>query len=548
MGLRSVAVLGLALFAKAIFAAEIEEPELLWRQVLGGAALTKPAAQAGSVALVCDGGQVKAFGANGRLLWEYRAGGRLLPFITRSDGGAYICRTNGIFSALNRSGRRLWQVNLRESPVAPPLVGWDGRVFVFLPARILCFTASGTRLWTLDLEKPITLAPVPDKAGGFAAVLADGSLLLVNAFGVTDAVQLQSVPFAVMPLPTLASGKGALYGQEFAAIYADGRLDVAGGTKGQDAGNLPSALAAAPVAAAERGGSIAVLLADGGLTLVSREQGVLWTVKTLIQDTRVGGPYIDWNERGICLFTQYGGEAYNLNGERLWNLRLTGAAAAPVLDEDGILYSGGSDWVLYAYRVDARLPAQISAVPAVYGLGLPPPGAISYASAPDVRDFLLDTVEDGIRRGGIGRFEPEYTALLFGIASDRAENHEARVRALRLLGTIGSREAVPFLTVLFRREQDAVVRGAAAEAIGAIGVDPKGRALAAFEEAVGARDAPLQERLLWSVILATGKLCRFSGPPLSERGVRLLANLSVPTQPASVRRRATSELSALYKK
>jgi outer membrane protein assembly factor BamB len=388
---------------------------------------------------------------------------------------------------------------------------------------------------------------VSDKSGGFSAVLDNGSFLRVNAFGEVSVTRLPSAPFAVIPLPPAAGRNG---GTRFAALYANGRLDCID-TGGQEEGAGGWArLPAHPAAAAERGGLIAVLMANGELTLVSPERGILWNVKTLLGESEVT---IDWNERGIYLLSQNGGEAYNLKGERLWNMRLTGSAAAPVLDEDGILYSSGEDWIFYAYRVEDRegRPAGVYSLEpeGSYGLGSrPPEGGEAYAYDPNQAALLLDAAENSVRFGRLGRMEPEFTWRLFRIADGRGGGLRERLRALRLLGLIGSRETVPFLAALFRREQNTLVKSAAAEAIGAIGVDPDGLALAAFAEAIAAPAARLNQSLLSSIASGTGKLCRFSGPPLSERGIPLLVSLADFSQPKSVRRRAGAELAALYKK
>ena len=88
-------------------------------------------------------------------------------------------------------------------------------------------------------------------------------------------------------------------------------------------------------------------------------------------------------------------------------------------------------------------------------------------------------------------------------------------------------------------------RAAAAVAIGRIGVDPEGLALRAFENAVHAPNAMKDETVLTAVASATGALCRFSGPPLSDAGVRLLTILSADDKPPITRRQAQREIRSL---
>ncbi|MDR1148628.1 MAG: PQQ-binding-like beta-propeller repeat protein [Spirochaetaceae bacterium] len=554
-GIRLIKIFVLCLLPAALFAENVDDAELVWRQVLGGAAITKPAAQLDSVVIVCEGGLVKAFGKAGGLLWEYKAGGRLQPFISRSASGAsYICRTNGLFLAINRSGRLLWQVNLKEGLAAPPLTGWDDRVFIFLSKRLLCFTASGTRLWQLELESPLVLPPVPDKSGGFAAVLENKSFIRVNAFGQLYAVQLDDIPRTLLPLPPETDGRPPQ-----AALYSNGVLEF---IREDGAGNPRRFLTrfpSPPITAAERDGLLAALLTNGDLTLFSPEHGILWSVRTALSAAGNQNVEINWDEEEIYVLSQNGGEGYNLNGRRLWNMRLLGSAAMPVI-YDGILYSSGKDWIFYAYRVEGKeKPSAAQGLESYnlktggdYGLGKAP----SYLEAQNLPRSgaltdILDKIETCVRHGNIGVMEPLYTKILLAAAGGAglgAENINQRLKAISLLGRAGSREIIPFLTGLFRRDKNIQVKSAAAQAIGAIGVDPDGRALAAFAEFIAAPHTYSHERLLSNLAVSIGSLCRFSGPPLSRLGIPLLISLTDHRQPKSARQRAGQELSLLYGK
>jgi outer membrane protein assembly factor BamB len=113
------------------------------------------------------------------------------------------------------------------------------------------------------------------------------------------------------------------------------------------------------------------------------------------------------------------------------------------------------------------------------------------------------------------------------------------------LGQIGSRETIPWLVNIFRRESEPVIRTAAAAAIGSIGVDPDGAALQTFLYSIVHGGGMRDEQVLTAIASATGELCRFSGPPLSETGVRILNLLSDSSQPPVVRRQAGRELASL---
>jgi outer membrane protein assembly factor BamB len=53
------------------------------------------------------------------------------------------------------------------------------------------------------------------------------------------------------------------------------------------------------------------------------------------------------------------------------------------------------------------------------------------------------------------------------------------------------------------------------------------------------------EQTLTAVAAATGALCRFSGPPLSDTGVKILSLLTGDNQPKLVQQQARRELASL---
>jgi outer membrane protein assembly factor BamB len=249
----------------------------------------------------------------------------------------------------------------------------------------------------------------------------------------------------------------------------------------------------------------------------------------------------------------------------LWLLRLRGSAALPAFSDEGILYSGGSDWILYAYRLEERIRVQRRSIygPAPegsFGTGNPPPSPwVDYYFRFNEGEIKtqLGIIEGAIREGRVGEDELSFAAYLMEIAGSMGNSPAAaaslhppvqagqRAEALRLLAYLGSRETVPFLAELFYRDQDPPVKAAAAAAIGRIGVDPEGTALRAFTAAVSSPSPLRDEQVLVSVAAAAGALCRFSGPPLSDAGVKILALLTEGSRPQVVQRAARRELDSL---
>jgi outer membrane protein assembly factor BamB len=513
----------------------------VWRQATGGIILGPPMAQAESVVAVCDGGTLRCYGQDGNALWTYHARGRLAPHVTRSrEGTSYICKSEGTLIAVNRAGRELWRLFL-GSPLSGPVVsGWDGRIFVPYGENLACYTAAGYRLWRRVLDHPIAIAPMADLQGGLVMVLDNGELLSVDPFGTVSSRRLSAVPACIGP------AEGGVI-----AFHKNGTLEWAGGP-GRTLPSLPGS----PRAALCRGDKAAVTLNSGKTLLLSLSEGrTLWT-----GDTHLGGEEdtaMLYDDRGIYVLSKSGATGFTEDGRRLWVLRLRGAAAIPAFTGEGYLYSGGDDWILYAYRLEDRGPPEKRSLYGPrplgnYGTGNPPPSP--WADYPlrfgeDDLQARLGEIAGAVEGGEIGDREKAFTAYLMETggktqdAQGTGPQVRERKRALELLGYMGSRETIPFLADLFYREPEPLIRAAAAETIGRIGVDPEGTAMRIFAEAL----YPLEQdvRVQVSLTRAVGALCRFSGPPLSDTGVRLLVMLSAGERPPMVRQEARRELRSL---
>jgi outer membrane protein assembly factor BamB len=500
------------------------------------------------VVVVCDGGTLKCYSRTGRQLWTYFARGRLAPYVTRSrEGTSYICKTNGALLAINRAGRELWQINLGSPISAPVISGWDGRIFVTTRERLFCFTAAGFRLWSLTPESPFALEPVLNLRGGITAVLENGELLDIDPFGGYRSQKLSPAPAFITPMED-----GSVL-----SFYKTGapeliRPDGAAGPK------LP-ALPGFPLAAASRGDRAAMVFPNGQVQLLSCTEGrILWTGESHIAAAEETEMIYD--ERGIYVLSRSGAAGFAGDGRRLWLFRLRGSAALPAFSDEGLLYSGGSDWILYAYKVEERIREQAGSLygPAPlgsYGMGnpFPSPWADYYYRFDETQLRLqLSRIAGDITEGRTGTRERAYAAYLMETARGLSEGAlpasappplREQIEALRLLGFLGSRETIPFLTDLFYRAREPLIKAAAAEARGRIGVDPDGLAIRVFTWA--ALPPGEDEQVLAAAARAAGALCRFSGPPLSDAGVRLLSSLAADSRPPLVRREARREIDSL---
>jgi outer membrane protein assembly factor BamB len=527
-----------------------------------------PSVQGETVMVVLDGGNLKTYTHRGTFLWEYFAGGKLCPYITRSrEGTSYICRTNGTFMVINRTGRELWRMDLVSPLSGPVLVGWDGRLFIPSGDRLICYTAAGYPLWGEKLPAPIALAPIADKKGGLLLVLENREFLAIDPFGKIRSWTLPAEPAAIAPLDSANSeNSGAVL-----IFYKTGAVDTLSrdpeGNFILSSGIFPG-LPSPPLAAVSHQDLAALTLTDGRVLLLSGSGGgILWTgeshlgsgKKTKNPDKAVS---MLFDERGIYVLSRTGASAFTEDGRRLWILELEDASSIPAFSDEGILFSGGEDWILYAYQTEKRtrsLPRSLYGPPpeGSYGLGIPPPASWEdYAVGFGEIDTFLKRMKEDIFTGRVGENERDYTGYLMELSGSFIRTPGAslvqppvhmnyRIEGARLLGYIGSRETVPFLATLLLYEREPLVKAAAAEAIGRIGLDPDGIALRVFSMLLTPGAPGIDERTLKAVIAATGALCRFSGPPLSNRGIKILTTLMGNEYPSTIRNQAKEELDSL---
>jgi len=114
-----------------------------------------------------------------------------------------------------------------------------------------------------------------------------------------------------------------------------------------------------------------------------------------------------------------------------------------------------------------------------------------------------------------------------------------RERACDILGMLGSPSATEPLSRVFGGDRDQSVRAAAAYAIARIGLDPGGRAFAAFAEAA---DRSLDGRTAIAVANAIERLYRANGTLDDGTGLVALLRIAGGPYPDSVRKEAGAAL------
>jgi outer membrane protein assembly factor BamB len=530
----------------------LSDSKPFWQQALGGLVLSMPSVQAQSVVVALDGGNIKAYSISGAPIWNYSARSKISPYVTRSpEGTSYIARTNSILIAVNRSGRELWRRNIGSPLSARVIIGWDGRLFVPAGKTLLCYTASGNLLWTRTFETAISLAPVIDHGGGIIFALENNEVYRIDPFGNSHLWMLSKKPAVLVSVDQY----------RIMALYTDGSMEFIGAenwyisSQNEIQFSLLPKFSTGGIAAACRNGNIAAVLSDGKISFVSLdERKILWEGNSHIRESIMkGGKHeteteIIFDERGIYVLSKNGATCFSHDGRRLWLMYLQNSTSIPVIDENGLLYSGGKDWILYAYKAEDRLPAKNN----FYGTfpeGSYKMGSLQEIYMPSVPPTeyeikrTFDQISSAVKLGKVGANEGVWTTFLLTLSANQ-QHIQYRTAAMRLLGQLGSRETIPWLVNIFNRENEPVIKAAAAAAIGAIGTDPDGIAIQAFLNYI-IYSGIKEEQVLSAIVSATGALCRFSGPPLSQTGVKILNLLCENNQPSLIRKQALKELASL---
>jgi len=546
----------------------------IWKQDLGDLVLGQPYLQVESAVVACVGGSIKSFYMTGTPLWSFEPNEAVTPYIARSmEGAAYVCDTSGVFRAVNRVGRELWRVNLGKPINYPPVVGWDGRVFIPVESQVFCRTAAGLPLWSVDLGSPMAAAPALDHAGSFAVVLQNRDFVRVSQFSAVERVKLDRQPILLVSLKSDSEDSYVLF-------YSSGETEkisfsekTARGRR-LTRGSFPS-LPSAPAMAASKGDRFAVTLRDGRVLLMDVSGKVLWTGNSHETAVEKGSANLDpsraamvFDERGIYSISTRGATGFAIDGRRRFIHKTAEMSSVPGFSDEGLIYACGKDKFLHTYKLDSKqrtVPRSKYYGPEPegnYGMGNPPPSPWAGDNRrfhDDQQDLMYNMIEKAIFSGELGEDEPIYVAYLHEmIGFFLNDPHFSRVRPavkppqrialIRLLGKVGSRETIPFLCNIFDKYPEPAIKAACAEAIGTFGVDPKGATFASYNYLLAANNPNRDPQLLMSATSSIAALCRFSGPPLSGEGIMLLrffSNLS--WAPNAVKAQIKNELDALYK-
>lgn len=533
------------------------EAEILFRFPVGGVVTTGPVVGGTMVWFISDSRTLYVLDSEGKAIGRRTISYRKAAFIVCDPfGRAVIPEETSLLTMINRAGQTVWTLDLGVPASGPPAFGLDGRMYVLAGRFLAAYTPNGRRLWRTELPLEAAGTVQTGPGGGPVLMLTDGSLRLWSQDGESLWSFFINFEMPSAPQATLHGALMAADGQAVAFALPDGRL-----ARIDALGQLAWSFKVAPLPAVlALGPDDGCLVAgrDGSLSLVG-PSGLVWRTSAKPGFVPSDAALVVYDSRYVLTW-KGGAVSFGIDGGFYRELNIRNPATAPALAPGGSVFSGGVDWIMYAYRFERGLSVpEASTVPALDRQAVRQaareevfwtPGAMN----DDVLLTGLADIEKSLKSGTIGGGAEN--AILYAAAVALGDFEAPfgsgavspgpvprgplpRAMACQTLGMLGSPRSLPVLVEVFQRDPEPVVRAAAASAVAAIGLDPDGLAQEAFARAAS---EGLDLRTAFGVIDAIEGLYRSNGALDNLAGALALARLSVGNYPRDLRARAETAL------
>lgn len=440
-----------------------------WTRVLSGEPIGAPVTLGNRSVTVTDDRSVTCLDRDGSFLWSRQLQGRATPYVS-AIGDDFVCSVSlpGRVSLFSADGNALWQTKGSTDPVAAPIAGRDGRIFVVYRDAVRCFAVNGLQLWRVGIPTSFTGLAAETGDGDLILGLEGSNLAIISPFGEYRETAALTAPASdLAPIP---SG--------FAVSHADGRIqawDVRPGRASTPVWTLADS--SSPAALAVSPGTLFSVRRDGTVYAVNPTDGaLLWSGSTGLRfpegfrALRDYGQYYVVSTGLVC--------AVSDGGTLLWSLKLPENTAMPAIASDGTVYAPSSGWQLNAWTGERRIGGGTeSGARASYGVLTGAgklPGWFAHPDTEEISSFftlVADSIAYGAGRGSasgdfVGVDEPLWArrlaaivkgttfgaALPPGVREGFFETEQAR--AASLLGQLGSAEYRDFLV-----EQSKIAHG-----------------------------------------------------------------------------------------
>ncbi len=434
-----------------------------WTRVLSGSPVAGPLALGNRSVTVCDDRSVTCVDRDGSFLWSRHVSGKPLPYAAVLSGDCLLAVSEpGTYTLFSPDGNQLWRVSSGVPPLADPVPGRDGRVFIPFRDGVLCVAANGLTLWRTILPVPFTGVVGETGDGDLLLACEGGTLFRISPFGSNlERIDLGEPPVSLAALP---------FG--FASGYSSGRVEAwnvrdRSGKRGSDrvwtldGGTVPRALVS-------HGGTLAILRADGTAEGVNVTDGAgIWRLSVgspVPEDARLRreyGQFVAVSSGFSCSLSD--------SGALTWSMSYPPSPSGAAIGSDGTLYSAGGGWQISAWAGERRLGAGTGkTAEGAYGILTGVSEEAYWQAHPSVEEVASlfaevgAALEAGTGKGGslsdlAGPDEPRWARALASIARNRILSalsfpnvregfyETERARAASLLGQLGSSEYRGFL-------------------------------------------------------------------------------------------------------
>lgn len=556
---------------------DLSKTPYAWLSVLSGAAVCEPIKTSYGWLDLTEGKMASAFSESGAVLWQKSIPAQAAGMAAAdTDDFSFVILKGKRLCLLNPSGLVLWQRALDFEPKAPPLVGRDGRIYLFGKDSAACFGMNGVQKWKEKFE-PLSSKLEPD-------LLDDGSLVLfleAEREGKTCALRVS--PFGELleriVFAGRVTGRGSLDDGLLLSFF-DGTVGLCSVRqneaksvwviKGLDMGQSVRFFSAgankmAALSCGTAGSKVAVIDAK-------KAEAECVFVAADIKELKSAFPVPD----GIFLAAADCGALYSLGGKKVRGALFPKKTKKFNWDyvlyaKNGTLLFTSKNWSLAGWRLIKASQAQKP----------PAPGANKkkglkefYKNQKNDHSLILEGAGErrkaALEKGNYGAAEKDFlfasAAILDGFFEKAAKKNSVggsigamageeifsfslaqESAAIGMLGLYGSREAAAALARVLRSTKDESVLTSALKAVQDCGYDPDGAIMDSIETlAKGA--LPSQENLLKEICGSLYSVCRFMGRPvLYKKGLKILAALQFPQYPNSTKEEARKVYEKLAK-
>lgn len=157
------------LFSEALRSADLGAQRPSWQSVIGGEAVAQIAETSYGFCVPSDGRLVSACTYSGGVMWQRSVKGKPSAQFSAWNDFVIAVTDKSKLNFINPSGVTVWQEDCGFEVKAPPLSGWDGRIFAIGDTAVSCYGLAGTKKWTRKTPQTSRLP-----AGEFS----DGSILV----------------------------------------------------------------------------------------------------------------------------------------------------------------------------------------------------------------------------------------------------------------------------------------------------------------------------------------------------------------------------------